>query len=461
VRRAGSANLRRRLSTGVIFVGCLVLSMSSLPALWSYFTPAEKDGLARIEAVAGAAVAGAKEHTVYLPLSSYDNPSLRFLLAETFHRRANWTVPGADPAEDEPVLLVQPANYDNPQLLVRLSPDGWLTLLPPVSAEWLAASQNGSGSMTPITDRYNNNVGRVLALPATADPAHYVMSIDMTASANVPGVARLAGYRADAPARGPLLPHLTAGEALSITTYWQADGHTSEDYDLLTYLVDDAGRRWGSADGPPLSGTYSTSLWRPGEQVADSRLMWVYPEAHPGRYWIDVAVYDYTTGRRLPVEGSTAPDTIRLGPVKLPLAPVQPPAGMAEDGARFGEAANLLGYVAAHTRDALQIEFFWQAAAPNGEDYTVFVHLLDGSGQVVAGHDSQPMDGQYVTGIWEPGETVADRHTIVIRDLQPGDYRLEVGMYLLETGQRLPAILPDGSAAPDGRLILQQEIRIP
>ena len=461
LQSVGRANLRRALSTAVFFLGSLFLSLSSIPALWSYFTSTEEDGLARIEATANAIVDAAKEGAVYLPLDSYDDPSLRFLLAGSFHRRTSWTVPEIDLSGNQPVSLIQPTNFDNPHLLVRFSPDGWTTLLPPVKTQWLASHQDAAISTTPITDRYRNQAGQVLTLPAASDPAHYLMPIDMAAVTNVPGVAQLIGYRADAPAYGPRLPHLTPAGALWITTYWHAHGQTSEDYDLLVYLVDDAGQRWGSADGLPLSGAYSTSLWRPGEQVADSRLMWVYPEAHPGRYWIDVAFYAPTINQRLPVDGTTTNDTIRLGPLKVPLAPSQTPSELIADGARFGDTADLLGYVTTLTSDGLLVELLWQAAAPDGEDYTVFVHLLDASGQVVAGQDSQPVDGQYPTGIWEAGETVADRHSVVIRDLPQGDYELEVGMYTMETGERLPVILPNGSAAPDRTLLLQQEIRIP
>jgi hypothetical protein len=55
-----------------------------------------------------------------------------------------------------------------------------------------------------------------------------------------------------------------------------------------------------------------------------------------------------------------------------------------------------------------------------------------------------------------PGEYVADGHTIVVGpDIEPGSYRLAVGLYDPVSGARLT--LPDGS----DRLILEPVLSIP
>jgi hypothetical protein len=49
--------------------------------------------------------------------------------------------------------------------------------------------------------------------------------------------------------------------------------------------------------------------------------------------------------------------------------------------------------------------------------------------------------GDYPTGVWAPGEVVVDPHSIVLPvDVAPGQYRLLVGMYSLETLVRLPRL---------------------
>jgi len=55
----------------------------------------------------------------------------------------------------------------------------------------------------------------------------------------------------------------------------------------------------------------------------------------------------------------------------------------------------------------------------------------------VAQHDSRPCDGACPTGAWQPGEIVADRHTLSLGTVAPpGPYRLAVGLYLLDSGER-------------------------
>ena len=71
--------------------------------------------------------------------------------------------------------------------------------------------------------------------------------------------------------------------------------------------------------------------------------------------------------------------------------------------------------------------------------YTVFVHLVDPSGRVVADADSPPSQGNYPANRWAADEQVRDRHTLKIpADLASGAYSVEIGMYLPSTGARLP-----------------------
>ncbi len=84
----------------------------------------------------------------------------------------------------------------------------------------------------------------------------------------------------------------------------------------------------------------------------------------------------------------------------------------------------------------------WQSVAPVGEDYSVFVHLLDAGGTKVAQRDTYPCGGECPTSTWQPGEIVLDAYQL---DLPPAQeptppYRLAVGFYLLETGDRLPIL---------------------
>jgi hypothetical protein len=51
------------------------------------------------------------------------------------------------------------------------------------------------------------------------------------------------------------------------------------------------------------------------------------------------------------------------------------------------------------------------------------------------------VDGFYPTSRWEAGEIVRDQYDILISpEAPPGEYQIEVGMYLAETGERLEVV---------------------
>jgi hypothetical protein len=380
------------------------------------------------------------------------------LLAGYFEQRADWST-GLLSA---PARLIRPAQGSLSPTMVRLSPEGWSTLLPPLRPEGQAALQETASGGQPIVDRYGNIVAYEVALLPSRDPAQYLMQADVPSDASVVGLADLAGYRLDSPGASVPLAHLAPGGPLWVTTFWQAHGGAPEDYDLTVRLMDDAGHTWGRADGPPIEGTYPTSLWRSGEKIADGRLLWVDPHAPPGRYWLWLAFYDYLTDARLPVSGSSLPDTIQVGPLKLPLPPlVETPDGVQPQSARFGQVARLLGHRLIPQASALALTLYWQAEQPDGVDYTVFVHLLDENGRLVTGKDNQPVHGSYPTGIWEPGEVIPDEYIVDTSNLPPGEYRLEIGMYVLATGERLPTYRPDGTQDPARHVVLTTPIQVP
>jgi len=234
---------------------------------------------------------------------------------------------------------------------------------------------------------------------------------------------------------------------------------------VLLYLVDDARRSWGNGDARPTDWVYPTTFWRPGvDEIAAQQLVVVESDGlAPGRYWLALSLFDPAAGQRLPVtEGeSDSPDTFFIGPLKAPLPPlVELPAGAQSQTARLGDVAQLLGYRLASQSAGFTLSLYWRAEAPDGVDYTVFVHLLNAEGQMVVGQDGQPVGGRYPTGIWEPGEIIADERTFDTGGLPSGKYQLEVGMYRLATGERLPVALADGSIEPARRLVLTAPLQV-
>ncbi|MFQ5612667.1 MAG: hypothetical protein ACE5H9_11100, partial [Anaerolineae bacterium] len=95
---------------------------------------------------------------------------------------------------------------------------------------------------------------------------------------------------------------------------------------------------------------------------------------------------------------------------------------------------------------------FWQAETTPRADFTVFVHVVDQAGSVVAQADGPPAQGAYPTSLWDAGEIIADEREIVLPgDLPPGCYTLLVGLYRPDSGERLPVA---GDAGAGGALKL-------
>ncbi|MDE3075401.1 MAG: glycosyltransferase family 39 protein [Chloroflexota bacterium] len=95
--------------------------------------------------------------------------------------------------------------------------------------------------------------------------------------------------------------------------------------------------------------------------------------------------------------------------------------------------------------DPVDLTLTWRAAARPGKDYSVFVHLLNAGGSTVAQHDGWPAAGTRPTTGWRPGESIADRHGLLVPlGTSAGTYKLEVGLYDAG-GQRLQ--LADGASS--------------
>jgi hypothetical protein len=92
-----------------------------------------------------------------------------------------------------------------------------------------------------------------------------------------------------------------AGDWLRFTLFWQADQPVQTDLTVFTQLIGPDGRVWGQWDNQPKGGWYSTSLWSPGQPVADNYAFQIDPAASAGEYRLIAGMYDSTTGERVAV----------------------------------------------------------------------------------------------------------------------------------------------------------------
>lgn len=114
-------------------------------------------------------------------------------------------------------------------------------------------------------------------------------------------------------------------------------------------------------------------------------------------------------------------------------APSQPQtsleAGFVEAG-QTAPALSLTGYTLTTTETTVDVALFWQAAHPAQRPYTVFTHLVNANGDLVAQQDNWPLNGRWPPSCWQAGERLADPYSLTLPpDLPAGEYRLLVGWY--------------------------------
>ena len=150
----------------------------------------------------------------------------------------------------------------------------------------------------------------------------------------------------------------------------------------------------------------------------------IYPAYPPGEYTLRANDHNY----RFQVTHSQS-------------SPLNPPTNLNN----LIGPLRLLGYDAnsqhLHAGDTLNVTLYWQAEQVPTENYSVFAHLLGPfnpatNGPLWAGQDGYP--AQTPTRALWAGQIIADQHVLTLpKNTPPGDYQLELGLYILDTGQRL------------------------
>jgi len=232
-------------------------------------------------------------------------------------------------------------------------------------------------------------------------------------------------------------------DKLLVTLYWRCLRPMEQNYRVWLKLVNGVYHIWGQVDNIPVGGRFPTSIWREGTVLRDEHELEILPGTPPGLYHIEVGLHDPQRQESLRPEG----DGLLLGPVEVMRQ--EPSATRPLDiqhpwAASLADKVLLLGYnVESGFRpgDGIHLTLFWQCLEEVDRDYTVFTHLVDKEGNFWGQKDNEPVDGFYPTGQWKAGEIVRDQYDITISpEAPPGEYRLEVGMYLAETGERLPVL---------------------
>jgi hypothetical protein len=194
-------------------------------------------------------------------------------------------------------------------------------------------------------------------------------------------------------------------------------------------------------------------LWPEDVLLAGYQYVWVGEDAAaPSVARLDAGLYDTVTGRVLshPREDLPTIGRVKIVPRRWPKVDADEPA------ARFDHGVSLVQYDRGgqvRPGEKLRVALTWTVESAPKRDYHVFVHLVDGSGQVWATGDDAPRGGAYPTSWWESGEVVLDEYAVPLgTDVPPGRYRVQVGWY--DGRGRVPAYGADGARLPGEALDL-------
>ncbi len=125
------------------------------------------------------------------------------------------------------------------------------------------------------------------------------------------------------------------------------------------------------------------------------------------------------------------------------LSPAQIAALPHRVDADFSGEMKLLGYdlhgTSVHPGGSVRVTLYWQSLIAMDRNWSVFLHIVDNDGIIVAQRDRYPGQGLLATTFMRPGQTFADDYVVAIPTsaYTPANARIRVGLYDLRDGARL------------------------
>jgi len=197
---------------------------------------------------------------------------------------------------------------------------------------------------------------------------------------------------------------------------------------------------------------YPSTLWRRDEVIPDSYLLPLPGDLPPGAYRLAAGMYVFVE-QPLPAfapSGEKFGGAATIGWIKVPQrgGPQLPEHSISVEATVDNTFMLRRAAAERQTDGKLRLVLEWESLVQRSPvDATIFVHLLDPNGKLIAQQDTRPWSGQYPTFIWDKGERVRTEHI-----LEPGafdnEFSVRVGMYTFPQLERLP-IMQNGANMPD------------
>lgn len=251
---------------------------------------------------------------------------------------------------------------------------------------------------------------------------------------------------------------------------WQVPDRLAHPLVAFVNAYDDRFRYWSFPSGqeprfpapvsadPALSTPGATSGGCSGGLTVVTTRLLLQPTTPPGSYHVEAGLLDPVTKQRVPFIAPNGAEETRvvLGSFWITPPNVIAPSTVPASAVQSENFGNTIALQNLELRGqpvpsgTIDVSLLWRSLKRTPTNYTVFVHLVDGAGTLVAQHDAQPTNGIYPTSAWEPGEAIVDLIPITLPpNLPPGPYNVEVGLYDVTSGQRLPLLDESGKTVGD------------
>ncbi|MFQ3646424.1 MAG: hypothetical protein SNJ80_05790 [Anaerolinea sp.] len=232
------------------------------------------------------------------------------------------------------------------------------------------------------------------------------------------------------------------GQLVPVTLYWRVIEPTDTDWTITLAIVPPEGNLLSRLDTFPGWGRLRTSTWQPGSVYADTYYLRLDP-FFGGNFPLKLHVqwWSDADARHIPpvnAAGEPIPSVLlEMGALTFPRVAMDTLASLGMIEPRLREFGGLLRLDQFDfDRETYHTTLIWEAMRPMDVDYTMFVQILNSENEIVGQHDTRPA---LPTRFWNFGERYLTDH-IILTDgpLPPGQYRVIVGVYQLETMERLP-----------------------
>jgi hypothetical protein len=255
---------------------------------------------------------------------------------------------------------------------------------------------------------------------------------------------RLIGYRLAEP--------LARSDSAEFTLYWQCLMPITADYSVFTIVYGRQLQELGKRDAYPYHGLYTTRQCQPGQIFADPYRIPIESSGAftPTVLRAQVGLRDGQTKAELPTSANGQPlSSVMLEVGKL--IDTLPHEHAATVDYRLGDHIRLQDVRISREDDTPYLLSTWTTTATPPEAYTIFVHVLDVQGNLIGQADGPPLNGDYPTDWWSPGETIVDSRPL---PLPPEADRVTIGLYRLSDQTRLPIADEAGQRVPDDEFVL-------